>query len=261
MSMDAWYVFCFAPAKKIAGPDLNDRLNDCGWEDPVGIEITGDVAAVTSMVPRERFEGPEAEQNLADLHWLLPRVEAHDRVIATAMAGAPVFPLRFGTLFSSGQALAIEMARRRRSLLDFFSAMAGREEWAVKAVLVKDQAIEVRRIALFPEEAVESGPIGRNYLLRQRQKAQAEQALGPWLAQLVTELERELRGLCESVSVRTPTDPVFGNWACLVGPGEAERLHREIVRLSASYTDLGVELHCSGPWPLYSFCNAAGPIR
>lgn len=255
--MDAWYVFCFAPARKIAGLELNA----CGWEDPLGIEITGDVAAVISRVSRGRFEGPEAEQNLADLHWLLPRVEAHDRVIATAMAAAPVFPLRFGTLFSSRQALAIEIARRRRGLLGFFSAMAGREEWAVKALLVKDRAVEARRLALFRAEVVESGPVGRNYLLRQRQKAQAELALGPWLAQLASGLERELRGLCESVTVRTPTDPVFGNWACLVGADGVERLHREIARLSASYTDLGVELHCSGPWPLYSFCSAAGPVR
>lgn len=255
--MDAWYVFCFAPAQQIAGLDLNV----CGWEDPVSIEITGHIAAVISKVPRERFEGPEAERCLADLHWLLPRVEAHDRVITCAMACAPVFPLRFGTLFSSRQALAIEIARRRRNFLSFFSTMVGREEWAVKALLVKDQAIEARRLALFPDTAVESGPVGRNYLLRQRQKAQAEQSLGPWLAQLVAELDRELRAQCESVVVRPAQDPAFGNWACLVETAGVERLHREIDRLSAIYTDLGIEMHCSGPWPLYSFCDVAKRVQ
>ena len=255
--MDAWYVFCFAPAPQMIGLDLNA----CGWEDPVDLEITGNIAAVTSRVPRERFEGPEAERCLADLHWLLPRVEAHDRVITRAMANAPVFPLRFGTLFSSRQALAIEIARRRRAFLDFFSTMVGREEWAIKALLVKERAIEARRLALFPGESVESGPVGRNYLLRQREKAQAEQALGPWLAQVVADLDRELRGQCESVVVRPAQDPAFGNWACLIETTGAERLHRWSEGLSAQYTDLGVELHRSGPWPLYSFCAATGRVR
>lgn len=250
--MGALYAFCFAPAARLAGIDLNG----CGWEDPVGTEVTGGIAAVAAEVPRERFEGPEAELRLADLGWLLPRVEAHDRVIAAAMAGATVFPLRFGTLFSSRQALAMEVARRRRTLLEFFAAMDGRGEWAVKALLVHDRALESRRIALFPESAEDPGTSGRNYLQRQRQKVQAEQALGPWLAGVVAGLDLRLRGLSESVVARTATDPVVGNWACLLGPGGVERLRTEIDRLGTEQLAHGIELHCSGPWPLYSFCGA-----
>jgi hypothetical protein len=250
--MGALYAFCFAPAAKIDGLDLNV----CGWEDRVGVAVTGGIAAVVAEVPLERFEGPEAERNLADLTWLLPRVEAHDRVIAAAMAGATVFPLRFGTLFSSHQALAVEVARRRRTLLEFFTAMDGREEWAVKALLARDRAVAARRLELFPDTGDDSGPAGRGYLLRQRQTIQAEQALGPWLQLAVTGLGLALQGLSESVVARTASDPVVGNWACLVGPGGAGRLHAEIDRLSADHAEQGLTLHCSGPWPLYSFCGA-----
>lgn len=250
--MGAIYAFCFAPADRIDG--LN--LNACGWDDPVGLEVTGPIAAVASEVPRERFEGPQAERNLADLHWLLPRLQAHDRVIACAMVGAAVFPLRFATLFSSRQALAIEVARRRRKLLDFFAAMDGREEWAVKALLARDRAIESRRLALFPQAEPETGASGRGYLLRQRQKSEAEKALREWVDGLVADLDQRLRGLALQVVARPASDPAVGNWACLAGPGGALRLRAEVDRFSALYADQGVELHCSGPWPLYSFCGA-----
>lgn len=248
--MGALYSFCFAPAQGVAALELAD----CGWEDPIRIDVAGGVAAVVAEVPRERFEGPEAETRLADLPWLLPRVEAHDRVIARVMERASVFPLRFGTLFSSREALTLETLRRRRALTAFFAAMAGREEWAVKAVLMREQAIEARRLALFPQGPDDGVSAGRSYLLRQRQRAEAERALGPWLSGVVAELDRQLRGLCASVVVRPAAEPAVANWASLAERGHGAELVAALDRLAPDYEALGIELHCSGPWPLYSFC-------
>lgn len=249
--MAAIYCFCFAPASLPS--DL--EFPACGWEDPVSISPAAGLRVVLSEVPRERFEGAEAEQRLADLSWLMPRLEAHDRVISLAMACATVFPLPFGTLFSSPQALAYEVARRRRTLLDFFEGMAGREEWAVKALLDRDRATAARMRELFPGRA-EQPAGGRGYLLHQRQKVQAEQAIGPWLTQVIADLDLVLERHCEAVLTRPARDPAIANRACLVGTPGALGLRAEIDRMGAGLADQGLDLHCSGPWPLYSFCAA-----
>ncbi len=263
--MRALYAFCFGPAS-LDEARLDEAAGltfaDCGWEDPIRLLPAAGLRAVVSDCPTDRFTGPEAEARLADLTWVLPRAEAHDRVIARAMTAAAIFPLPFGTLFSSGAALAVEAAERRRTLLDFFARMGGREEWAVKALLERERAIEARLAALYPEQDESSGSGGtaaggRGYLLRQRRRLEAEREVTPWLAAAVADLDAELRRCCESVVVRPARDPVVANRACLLPPGGATALRETIERLAPTLGAEGLDLHCSGPWPLYSFC--AGP--
>ena len=253
----ALYAFCFVPPALDEAPGLT--FADCGWEDPIRLLPAAGLRAVVSDCPMDRFTGPEAEAQLADLTWVLPRAEAHDRVIARAMTAAPVFPLPFGTLFSSGAALAVEAAERRRTLLDFFARMGGREEWAVKALLDRERAIGARLAAHYPEAAESGGTAagGRGYLLKQRRRLEAERAVTPWLAAVVADLDAELRRCCESMVVRPARDPVVANRACLLPPGGAAVLRETIGQLAPALAAEGLDLHCSGPWPLYSFC--AGP--
>jgi len=249
--MRALYAFCFAPpALDQAAAGL--AFDDCGWEDPVYIAPAAGLRAVLSACPMDRFTGPEADTRLADLEWVLPRAEAHDRVIACAMAATTVFPLPFGTLFSAPAVLAVEVAGRRGALLDFFSRMAGREEWAVKALLDPERATDARLGALYPQAAAEA-PGGRGYLLRQRRRLEAERAIGPWLTAVLADLDAELRRCCETVVTRPARDPAVANRACLLAPGGAAALRETIGRLAPPLAAEGLDLHCSGPWPLYSF--------
>ena len=252
--MRALYAFCFAP------PDLdaasgNLSLDDCGWEEPVTVIAVAGLRAVVSECPMDRFTGPAAEERLTDLDWVLPRAAAHDRIIARVMSAVTVFPLPFGTLFSATAALAVEAAGRRRTLLDFFSRMVGREEWAVKALLERERAIAARLDALASQGREHDGG-GRNYLLRQQRRLAAERAITPWLGRVIADLDAELHRCCEAVVVRPARDPAVANRACLLPPGGGPALHEAIGRFAAPLADSGLDLHCTGPWPLYSFCAA-----
>lgn len=248
--MDAFYCFCFAPACLPSDP----RFDDCGWEDPIEVRRLAGLDVVLSRVPLGRFTGVEAEQRLADLAWLVPRAQAHDRVITRTMEWATVYPLTFGTLFSSLPALALEVAARRRALLDFFERMAGREEWAVKVSMDRERAITARTQALYPagEEVL---PGGRGYLLKQRRRGEAEQAIGPWLKGQVAGLDGVLRPICETLLIRPPRDEVVASRACLVARDRARCLSEAIERIRDDFAEQGLDLHGSGPWPLYSFCG------
>ena len=253
--MRAIYAFCFAPASLQIDQAGALGLGDCGWEEPVYIGAAAGLKAVLSDCPAERFAGAQAEERLADLKWLLPRVEAHDLVITRAMAATTVFPLPFGTLFSCVGALALEAARRRHTLLDFFARMPGREEWAVKALLDRDQATAARLREGFAD-AADTIVGGRGYLEQQRRKVEAQRAIGPWLSAVIADLDPQVRRCSEAVMTRPARDPAVANWACLVAPGGAAALHAAIERAQAPYLEDGLQLHCSGPWPLYSFCGA-----
>jgi hypothetical protein len=250
--VDAFYCFCFAPA--CLPSDL--RFDDCGWEDPVEVRRLVGLDVVLSRVPVERFTGPEAEQRLADLAWLVPRAQAHDRVITRTMEQATVLPLTFGTLFSSLPAIALEVAARRRALLDFFERLAGREEWAVKVAMDRERAITARMQALYPDVG-ELPAGGRGYLLRQRRLGEAERAIGPWLGSQIARLDEALRPSCENVLIRPVRDEVVASRACLVARERAPFLSEVIERNRDHFAEQGLELRCSGPWPLYSFCGTS----
>ncbi|RKT46110.1 GvpL/GvpF family gas vesicle protein [Thiocapsa rosea] len=248
--MDAFYCFCFAPA--CLASDL--RFDDCGWEDPIEIRRLAGLDVILSRVPLGRFAGAEAEQRLADLEWLVPRAQAHDRVITRTMERSTVFPLTFATLFSSLPALALEVAARRRALLDFFERMAGREEWAVKVSMDRERVIATRMQSLYPEGGdVPAG--GRGYLLKQRRRGEAEQAIGPWLKGQIGCLDEALRPSCETLLIRPLRDEMVASRACLVARDLGPSLSEAIERSREAFADQGLDLHCSGPWPLYSFCG------
>lgn len=243
--MDALYCFCFA-SDRLPG-DLD--FSRCGWEDPVQVHAVAGFQVVMSQVPLERFSGPAAEARLADPAWVVPRAAAHDRVIMQAMRHATLYPLSLGTLFSSTRSLALELAQQRRILLDFFARMAGCTEWAVKVLMDRERIRE----HLTPQGDPHEGTNGRAYLLRQRRKAEAERALGPWLSERLAALDAEIEPLTEILLIRPARDPAVANRACLVTSSGLAAFQAAVARLQDDATPQGLELHCSGPWPLYSF--------
>lgn len=253
MSTLPLYCFCFIPGalqSLAAARDLG--LDDCGWEDPVRVVAVAGLGAVVSAVPAERFIGTAAEARLADPDWLLPRAAAHDRVITRMMGHGTVFPLRFGTLFSSLAPLATEVAGRRHLLQAFFARMPGREEWAVKVLLERAQALDALLSVRYPQASVPRG--GRAYLQQQRRRSEAERDLLAWLAAPVASIEARVAEQCEALVPRPPNEPVLLNLACLLTGSGAAALAATLDVLARDYADLGLRLHCSGPWPLYSFC-------
>ncbi len=246
--LEALYCFCFASTTL----PLDLDFAHCGWDDPVQVRRVGGFHVVLSRVALACFSGPAAEERLADPAWLIPRARAHDQVIAHAMGFTTPYPLSFGTLYSSTQALGLTLAECRGLLREFFERMAGHTEWAVKVQLDRERALA----ALVQDQAapaVGGGAGGRAYLLRQRRKAAAEQSLGPWLAEQLVRLDAELEPLVQTISIQPARAPAVASRACLVGAGRVESFHAAIAVIGAEMSSVGLALSCSGPWPLYSF--------
>jgi len=223
------------------------------------------LAAIVSRVARDEFCGPVAESNLQDLAWVSPRALRHQAVLERVMAVAPILPARFGTLFSSLDAISQLMQRQRESIADFLSRTACHEEWAVKGLLDRAQA----EAGLWSQkqagkERPQISAPGLAYLLEQQARRKAKEELEEVLAVACSTLLDELTTLASEACSRPVRSPettggelqMISNWAFLVPRLAAAPFQEQVEQANVKQSLPGLTFAVSGPWPPYSFCPA-----
>ncbi|NMH66464.1 GvpL/GvpF family gas vesicle protein [Shewanella salipaludis] len=260
VSQGALYLYCFVQAGRleaIAAPALDERSD-------VFIYPWGEIAAVLSRVSSASFTAEHPTPSTEDIAWLLPRAYRHERVIEEAMRHSPVFPVRFGTLFSSRQSLQQEISQRYALIHRSLAAVAGRTEWALKGQLDRGVAIQ----ALFSQQLAQqqqglSSSPGMRHLQEQRIRREAEQRLKLWLQSTCTDIAAQLAELADGFSQRKilavaeQQTEVILNWAFLVTESATDAFHAHIAHLNQTLGPQGLTLQCTGPWPPYSFCESS----
>jgi hypothetical protein len=252
------YLFCLARA------GLLPPLEGQGLEgSPLGVASLGDLAAVYCLVDQEEFCGADSEQRLQDLAWIGPRVCRHQEVVEQVMRHSPVVPARFGTLFSSREKLEQALKVHHDPVRLFLDQVAQQEEWGVKGLLDRSQALAARLAELMDREAERLADLapGRRYFEAQRLKAQAEQELRRWLKQAGRQLAAELQDY--ALNQRQRRLPGLGgngsgrevilNWAFMVPQAAAAAFKARVEAASRRCGPAGLIFKCTGPWPPYSF--------
>jgi hypothetical protein len=254
------YLFCFArrgALPGVAGPGLDEQS-------PVFLRAFREVVAVLCRAPLKEFCGPSGEAHLRDLTWVGPRACRHEEVIERAMRRSPVFPARFGTLFSSVERLEGLLEAHYDTVSGFLDSMIDREEWGVKGLLCEAEA--ERHLLDFPSDLPPSP--GARYLLERRRRAEADRRLRSWAeavgASVTEDLQRRavacrgLRAVPRDVSGRDAR--VAFNLAFLLLRSAREAFRLRVEQLSAEQAARGMTLELSGPWPPYSFCPSLAPF-
>jgi hypothetical protein len=120
----ALYLFCFASTESLReAPREGSGLD----EDIIALTVE-DVTAFISEVPRQDFEGSDAEKRLQDISWVGPRALRHGEIISNIMRWSPVFPAPFGALFSSERTLLGLVTRNYETIRAFLERARGSEE-------------------------------------------------------------------------------------------------------------------------------------
>jgi hypothetical protein len=255
----AIYLFCFArsdPAPAIEGKGIDGQS-------PLFLHTAGDIGAVVSTISLGELSGPEAEARMRDLEWIGPRALRHEQVIEQVMLRSPVFPARFGTLFSAIERLDELVIKNHDTISHFLNRMAHREEWAVKTFLDRKKAREeyiTTALAANAQRMPHSA--GARYLQEQRIRTGADKELNRMVKAIGEELWKELNRIAEDVKERRVL-PSGGegdiegemvlNWAFLVPRENLPAFKRQIDGANASRLETGLVFHCSGPWPPFSF--------
>ena len=253
------YLFCLTPGNPL--PEVTGT--GIGGEHPLVAEIVGDVTAIFSEVALEDFCGPEAQTRLEDLAWIGSRALRHEAVILDVMEQVPVLPVRFGTVFSSLEALKEPLRRHQGTWLNFFRDTAGKKEWGLKAYVNKPQArrqILEARLAAEKEQLDGLSP-GRRYFLEQKIKGVVERELTSWLRERGEEILRTFQETSSSFSERRLLSrevtglegEMFFHGAFLVSDRSVDVLESLLGEWNRHHEAQGLRLELSGPWPPYHF--------
>ena len=266
MSPNGVYLYGFIP--RLDSLNLEQELSEIA-----GVESSHpartlelDVAsAVVGDVRLGRFQAAMSSglDGKPDPDWIIPQALRHEAVLDTLLTKTPVLPARFGTLFSSSEALRCLVQQHQQSILQYFDLVGDRQEWAIKgyldiesaaaAVLNRDPELSTRQQKL-PQTP------GTRYFLEKKLNEEARR-LARRAALRETERTRQL--------LRSQT-PDVRSIPLQASEGGSEMLLHEVFLFSPRHLpDLEpllssqpnaslMRLEITGPWPPFHFCPSLG---
>ncbi|WP_129629553.1 GvpL/GvpF family gas vesicle protein [Candidatus Oscillochloris fontis] len=253
-----YYVYGVIAEQELTLPDLPAVEPGA----PVLCVREGDLGAVVTPLPVDRFDPELLEERLADLTWLEPRVRAHQEVLA-AIAG-PVAPLRFGTIFRDEAGVRTMLRTNAPMLRAALERLRGRREWGVKIYAEPKQVAEYVR--------TNNDQVANLIMQRNRMSSGAAYMLQKKLDALILQESRQLANICvcesqarlagqASATAGGPVSQSAGDGmelifsgAYLVDEATFDQFLAEVEALVAHYSSFRFEL--TGPWPAYSFAAA-----
>jgi len=249
---EAVYVYCFS-LPEILTPQ-GSGVDESG---PIQVHIVGGLSAVVSWVALDDFTGEGGEANLQDIAWLGPRACRHAVVVEQVMAYAPIFPLPFGTLFSSLSALEQEIDHRSSEVTSVLEHVASCQEWSIEGTLDRFKAVDY-----LLDEGLQSGQfklpdsIGRRHLEEQKLRRQIASDLDSRIGDRLDLIKEELAALARDFRPRRLTENKTSHWAYLVPVEQVEAFRLRVEGVSAQQEVYGLAFRLTGPWPPYTFCQA-----
>jgi hypothetical protein len=259
-TQEALYLFCIARA------DLVQEVDGKGVDGHYPLhtyQFLPDLCAIVSHVPLEDFCGEAAELNMQQLAWVGPRALRHEGVIEQVMSLSPVLPVGFGTLFSSQESLAEFVQAHRETITQFLRGVEGLEEWSVKGLLDRKQALQglISSSMVAQQKELDALNQGTRYFHEVGIRSAAEKKLAHWLNQtcrhVADELVKQASDFRECAFVSA--EPAKGvpevvvNWACLLPQGATAAFRLRIDQLNQDHAATGLVFELSGPWPPYRF--------
>jgi Gas vesicle synthesis protein GvpL/GvpF len=226
---------------------------------PVFVLDDDGLGAIVSEVPLAEFGDEALRSNLEEVSWVAAKVRAHEDVLERAAREAPVLPLRFGTIYRSLDRVRDFLAGERRDLASTLEQLRGKREWGVKSLVDRDRlgqavhASDPRAAEL--AEATEAKPAGTAYLERKRLERHLEARADQLAARLAGEAHERLA----AVAVRAVLERTAGlKGAYLVDEARDDDFRRVLEDVGREYEPFGIRFELTGPWPPYSFVEAAG---
>jgi gas vesicle protein GvpL/GvpF len=262
----ALYLFCFARSDRVG------ELQGNGVDTIFPLSVFRhfpDVCAVVGQVAREDFCDDTAESRLRDLAWVGPRALSHEAVVEEVMRSSPVFPARFGTLFSALASLAGFMDKHRGTISQFLERVEHQDEWALKCRLDRKRAGRAL-VALrvdSQQEQIRKLSAGARYFENQRIRARAEKELDLWLNQTLRQVAGDLIRQasefreCPVVDwgIQEDGSEAIVNWALLLPRNKTAAVRGRTEQLNRDFAPSGLAFELSGPWPPYRFAPVLPP--
>jgi Gas vesicle synthesis protein GvpL/GvpF len=227
---------------------------------PLMLHREGAVAALVGVAPVADYCGVEGERHLADVAWLAPRVQRHAEIIEWAMERSSVFPVPFGTLYSSLASLTMFMRAHEAAIIEFFRAVADKEEWELRATAKFDSPETLDELACSAWPDWRELPKGARYmrLCRDRNaliefgRAEAAAFMRDFVAKLWP-LTADVRQHDVSHRIGSGEAEPVARYALLLSKANVAAVRARIEEIADGASCPHIAIALSGPWPPFSF--------
>ncbi len=214
----------------------------------------GSVTALIGIVCVGDYCGPDSAAHLADVAWLAPRARRHAELIQWAMELSPVFPVPFGTLYSSLESLTTFMQAHETTIRNFLTAAADNEEWELRVAARLDNPTVLDRLARKAWPEWEDLPKGARYLRLCRDRSALAAFGNVEAAAAASRLVAQLKPMATSIRERSAAGSDFAaRHALLVPKSNVAAMRERVGEAIAELHDDFVAFSLSGPMPPFSF--------
>jgi len=175
----------------------------------------------------------------------------HARVVSNCFRLATVLPFRFGTVFSSDEALRQAVRTNRRAFSESIAHLHGKAEMRIRVMLREDAPLPEILLKGLPEKA------GGEYLSWLRIKATRDRERQTRARALSVQVHKLFNPLQEEVSCKKIEKGVTIEIAHLIDTAGVEKYQSRYSSAMRQFKNCDIRL--SGPWPPYHFMP--GKIR
>ncbi|HEV2722814.1 MAG TPA: GvpL/GvpF family gas vesicle protein [Thermoanaerobaculia bacterium] len=222
----------------------------------------GGLTAFVSPVDEVEFSQPVIDARAKDVEWLGRIGYRHQSVMIELMRGGTIIPLRAFTLFKTHASLKHHLEENREQFEKILERIDGKQEWTLQIEFDPERwrdALSKRVASLGAlENDVENAAPGKAFLLRKKLDEERKQASREAEQQVSSEIEQAVLEALKSEVVaesRERRDGAFPQINVLLPRDEEARLQELHDSLARRYTDEGVTLALTGPWPPYTFAR------
>lgn len=220
----------------------------------------GKIAALVGVVPSTDYCGVDFENHLTDIAWLAPRARRHAELVEWLARWSTVFPVPFGTLFTSLDSLTAFMYAHEATIDTFLRTVANKEEWELRTVAQFDdpEALDELGCSAWPEW--KALPKGVRYMRLCRAKSALFEFGRTRASTFVRNFIAELRPFASDarlLALNSPPSPgeaePLARYALLVDKTNIATIKECVQNMASTASRQHIAMTLSGPWPPFSF--------
>jgi len=223
--------------------------------------------AIVSKVSATEFSEDGLKKKLADMGWVEKNVRQHELIVEEIMKETPVLPLKFATVFQTEENVVNLLKKHGMEFKKIIADLENKEEWGLKiycdleklkaTLKTKDEMIRGKG------QEIASAGKGKAYFLKKKRDKLLENTISRRISEYTQDSFERLRKISFEAKINKTLprevtekkDEMVLNSAFLVTNKRTKEFKGVLEHLKAKYSDKGMGLDCSGPWPPYNFCS------
>jgi len=223
--------------------------------------------AIVSKVSATEFSEDGLKKKLADMGWVEKNVRQHELIVEEIMKETPVLPLKFATVFQTEKNVVNLLKKHGAEFKKIIANLANKEEWGLKIYCdlekLKETLEEKDEMIREKGQEIASAGKGKAYFLKKKRDEFIKNMISRKISEYTQNSFERLRKISFEAKISKilpkeiteKKEDMVLNSAFLINKKRVKEFKSSIEHLKTKYSEEGLNLDHSGPWPPYNFCS------